>query len=73
MDVEFKDNSQDILSEFRQAAVRALEKCGLTAEEYAKKLCPSPESTGDLRDRIAHKVDPEALEAYIGTNVEYAA
>lgn len=74
MDVEFKDNSQGIMSEFRQAAARALEKCGLTAEGYAKKLCPvAPVDGGGLRNSIVHKVDPEALEAYIGTNVEYAA
>lgn len=69
--VQFTDNSGRAMTAFQQAAARALEKCGLTAEGYAKRLCPV--DTGDLRNSIAHKVDPEVLEAYIGTNNEYAA
>ena len=50
------------------ALARALEKIGLVAEGYAKRLCPV--DTGRLRNSITHADDGEA--EYIGTNVEYA-
>ena len=71
MNVQFTDNSKEVLEAMQQAAVRALEKCGLTAEGYAKKLCPV--DTGNLRNSITHTVDEEEPAAYIGSNVEYAA
>lgn len=48
MNIKSTDNSKEVLAAMQKAAVRALEKCGLTAEGYAKKLCPvgTPESTG---------------------------
>lgn len=69
MDVKFTDNSGKVLAEFRDAALRALEKCGLTAEAYAKKLCPV--DTGALRNSISHTVDDREPAAYVGTNSEY--
>ena len=71
MNVKFTDNSKEVLEAMQQAAVRALEKCGLTAEGYAKKLCPV--DTGNLRNSITHAVDEEEPAAYIGSNVEYAS
>lgn len=71
MDVKFIDNSKEVLELFQQAAVRALEKCGLTAEGYAVKSVPV--DTGNLRNSITHKVDSEEPAVYIGTNNEYAA
>ena len=71
MNVTFTDNSKEVLEAMQQAAVRALEKCGLTAEGYAKKLCPV--DTGNLRNSITHTVDEEEPAAYIGSNAEYAA
>ena len=71
MDIKFTDNSKEVLEAMQQAAVRALEKCGLPAEGYAKKLCPV--DTGNLRNSITHTVDEEEPAAYIGSNVEYAA
>ena len=71
MNVQFTDNSKEVLESMQQAAVRALEKCGLTAEGYAKKLCPV--DTGNLRNSITHTVDEEEPAAYIGSNAEYAA
>ena len=71
MNVKFTDNSKEVLESMQQAAVRALEKCGLTAEGYAKKLCPV--DTGNLRNSITHTVDEEEPAAYIGSNAEYAA
>lgn len=70
MTVDFTDNSKEVLTAFQKAAVRALEKCGLVAEGYAKRLCPV--DTGNLRNSISHKVDTEEPAAYIGTNVSYA-
>ena len=70
MNVQFTDNSKEVLEAMQQAAVRALEKCGLTAEGYAKKLCPV--DTGNLRNSITHTVDEGEPAAYIGTDVEYA-
>ena len=71
MTVNFKDNSGAILSAFHSAVEKALEECGLVAEGYAKKLAPV--DTGNLRNSISHKVDPEELAVYIGSNTKYAA
>lgn len=67
-DVKITDNSDKTLSALESAKRRALEKIGLVAEGYAKRLCPV--DTGRLRNSISHttKGDTE----YIGTNVEYA-
>ena len=70
MNVQFTDNSKEIIEAMQQATVRALEKCGLVAEGYAKKLAPV--DTGNLRNSITHEVDDGEPAAYIGTNVEYA-
>ena len=70
MNVQFTDNSKEIIEAMQQATVRALEKCGLTAEGYAKKLAPV--DTGNLRNSITHEVDDGEPAVYIGTNVEYA-
>lgn len=70
MEIKFSDNSQKILDEFHAAALRALERCGSQAEGYAKDLAPV--DTGNLRNSISHKVDPDEPAAYVGTNTEYA-
>ena len=67
-DYELKDNSEEVKSAMTSALARALEKIGLVAEGYAKRLCPV--DTGRLRNSITHADDGEA--EYIGTNVEYA-
>lgn len=71
MTVNFKDNSGAVLSAFHSAVEKALEECGLVAEGYAKKLAPV--DTGNLRNSISHKVDPEEPAVYIGSNSLYAA
>ena len=71
MNVQFTDNSKEVLEAMQQAAVRALEKCGLTAEGYAKKLCPV--DTGNLRNSITHQADEAEPAVYIGTNSEYGS
>jgi len=71
MTVEFTDNSQEVLAAMQAAAVRALEKCGLTVEGYAKLLCPV--DTGNLKNSITHQVEEREPAVYIGSNSEYAA
>ena len=71
MTFEFTDNSKEVEKEFEAACLRALTKCGLTGEGYAKRLAPV--DTGNLRNSISHTVDDSEKAAYIGTNVEYAA
>lgn len=70
-DVIFIDNSKMFREEFEAALLRALEKCGLIAEGYAKRLAPV--DTGNLRNSISHRVDAREKTVYIGTNAEYAA
>ena len=70
MSVEIHDNSKEISEDIKSALLRGLEKCGLTAERFAKKLAPY--DTGNLRNSITHEVDDGEPAAYVGTNVEYA-
>lgn len=71
MNFEFLMNSHEaeVYEAFEAACERALEKCGLVAEGFAKKLAPV--DTGALRNSISHKVVDK--DAYVGTNQEYAA
>lgn len=69
--IELTDNSALAKSEMQAAVLRALEKCGLTAERYAKQLCPV--DTGSLRNSITHQVAFGENAVYIGSNSEYAA
>lgn len=70
MTIEIIDNSGQVQQELQAACIRALEKCGLAAEGFAKLLCPV--DTGNLRNSITHMVETSELAAYIGTNSEYA-
>ena len=69
MKVDYKDNSQQILSALEKGKRNALTAIGSSAETYAKQ--ETPVCTGRLRNSISHETDKEAV--YIGTNVEYAA
>lgn len=71
MNIEITDNSGRVRDELQHSVLRALEKCGLTAEGYAKRLCPV--DTGNLRNSITHVVDVLNNEAIIGSATEYAA
>lgn len=70
MKVILDDHSAEVLEAFDAACNRALEKCGLVGEGYAKKLCPV--DTGNLRNSITHTVDSGEKAAYVGTDSEYA-
>lgn len=69
--INITDNAARAAEEAHAACVRALEKCGLTGEGYAKNLCPTKTST--LKNSITHQVDISELLCRIGTNVEYSA
>ena len=71
MNIEITDNSRLVREEFQAAVLRALEKCGLTAEGYAKMLCPV--DTGNLRNSLTHQVVEGEDAVYIGSASEYAA
>nr|DAE19418.1 MAG TPA: putative tail component [Podoviridae sp. ctyDR6] len=71
MSVTIQDHSAEVSAEIKAALLRGLEKCGLVAEGYAKKLCPV--DTGNLRNSITHVVDEGGDAVYIGTNSEYGA
>lgn len=67
-EIHVVDNSKIFLGALPEQIGQALEAIGLTAERYAKEICPV--DTGRLRASISHARDDNA--AYIGTNVEYA-
>lgn len=69
-DVVLEDNTQEVLEAMRTALGRALEKCGLTGEKYAKLL--TPVDTGNLRNSLTHIVQESEKAVYIGTDSEYA-
>ena len=70
MSVTIQDHSAEVSTEIKAALLRGLEKCGLVAEGYAKKL--QIPDTGNLRNSITHVVNEDEPSVYIGTNVEYA-
>lgn len=65
-----EDNADEFRDGLDAALTRALEKVGLVAEGYAKRLCPV--DTGRLRNSITHVLDSGGRAVYVGTNVEYA-
>nr|DAV05087.1 MAG TPA: putative tail component [Caudoviricetes sp.] len=73
MQIRLEDHSNEVLESLESACQRALEKCGLVAEGYAKKLVNSPGKfgTGALRNSITHTVSDGERAAYVGTNSEY--
>ena len=70
-EIKLVDNTGEILEAVQKASIIALESCGMTAEGYAKKLCPV--DTGNLRNSITHTVDEDEQAAYIGSNSSYAS
>ena len=63
-DFVFIDNSPMVKEVFEEACLRALERCGLKAEGYAKDLAPV--DTGNLQNSITHRVVPGEKSVYIG-------
>lgn len=71
MNIELIDNSPMVKRAFEEACLRALERCGMQAEGYAKDLAPV--DTGNLRNSISHRVNEREKTVYVGTDAEYAA
>ena len=67
-EIRVVDNSGIFFDALPPAIERALEKCGLIAESYAKQLAVV--DTGNLRNSITHSVDGN--EAFVGSAVQYA-
>lgn len=65
-----ENNMAKVQANIGNSIVRALEKIGITAENYAAQRCPV--DTGRLRASITHILMPDESAVYIGTNVEYA-
>lgn len=70
MEIDVVDNSALVQEAFHTACLRALERCGMEAEGYAKDLVPV--DTGRLRNSISHAVSEDEMAAYVGTNTSYA-
>ena len=68
MEVSFKSNKDEVLTEFQRKKKLALDLIGEAAEGFVKEQ--TPVDTGRLRNSIAHQTVDDT--AYIGTNVEYA-
>lgn len=67
--IKIHDNSGEILDLFDDTCFKALERCGMTGEGYAKDLAKV--DTGMLRNSISHEVDDSRTSVYIGTNAEH--
>ena len=80
MKVDFKDNSEQVLSAMEKAIKNGLEAIGLTAEGHAKKKLTREVYTGDkpykltgrLRNSITFAVsgEPANIQSYSGDNGE---
>lgn len=70
MNVEFKDNSSNIMQELKSACLRALERIGSQAEGYAIDLVPV--DTGNLKNSLTHQVNEDEQTVTVGTPTEYA-
>lgn len=68
--INITDKSREVLEAMKEQVILGLAAVGQEAEGYAKEGCPV--DTGRLRNSINNAVDEEALEVYVGTNVEYA-
>lgn len=71
MNVEITDNSKEVSGAIHAALLRGLEKIGLVAEGYAKKLCPV--DTGNLRFQSTRPVRGGTFLAFqsTGNRIEF--
>lgn len=66
----FKDNSRACKAAIKQAQIKWLKAAALVIQSQAKALAPV--DTSNLKTSIDHKIQVSKLEAYIGTNCDYA-
>ncbi len=74
MEVRVTDNSQEVLSQFDRATIKALTEIGLMAEGYAKEAITSAGAvdTGRLRNSITFAISgqPANISTYTGDKGE---
>lgn len=70
MSSNFKDNSRACKNAIKMANIKWLKAAALVIQSQAKALAPV--DTSNLKTSINHKVEVSKLEAYIGTNCDYA-
>ena len=72
VDVQFTDNSPQVLQDLRNKIEAALEACGNQAVSHAKNIIAAASriDSSNLHNRIDHLV--QGNDCYVGTNVEYA-
>ncbi|KEH84948.1 MULTISPECIES: HK97-gp10 family putative phage morphogenesis protein [Clostridium] len=66
----FRDNSRACKEAIKRAELRWLQAAALVIQSQAKALAPV--DTSNLKTSINHKIVVDKLEAYIGTNADYA-
>lgn len=66
----FKDNSQACKNAIKMVEIKWLKAAALAIQSQAKALVPV--NTSNLKTSINHKVQVSSLEAYVGTNADYA-
>nr|DAH78265.1 MAG TPA: putative tail component [Caudoviricetes sp.] len=66
----FKDNSRVCKAAIKQAQIKWLEAAALAIQGQAQSLIKN--DTSNLENSINHKIVVSKLEAYVGTNCEYA-
>lgn len=70
MPSNFKDNSRACKNAIKEANIKWLKVAALVIQSQAKALVPV--DTSNLKTSIDNKIVVSKLEAYIGTNCEYA-
>ncbi|NEZ46501.1 HK97 gp10 family phage protein [Clostridium niameyense] len=66
----FKDNSRACKNAIKMANIKWLKAAALVIQSQAKALAPV--DTSNLKTNIDYKIQASKLEAYIGTNCDYA-
>ena len=66
----FKDNSRACKNAINMANIKWLKAAALVIQSQAKALAPV--DTSNLKTSINHNIQVSKLEAYIGTNCDYA-
>ena len=72
MNIEFKDNSKEVLQALATNVEAALEACGHQAVSHAKQNITKAGriDTSNMINSVNHMV--QGKDCYVGTNVEYA-
>lgn len=69
--IKITSHKADIEKATQEAIEAVLELCGQAAEGYAQEYS-EPRDTGNLVNKISHKVADDENAVFIGTNEEYA-